>query len=184
MPYHPRGPNATAKYTSQARRKARAPSVYCFSLGGGVFLCSGNYVQLSGYNIACQLIATNNIVTGAPGLSNSRGGAIYYAPVRVIGSWYHTGAQWRINFEDNGIGGLGYAGTIRLPGFVATPTTPSFQPWHNINPFAFAPCTTGIDSCTCPDYTQVANGRSWKGSKAGPFNPCKHIYKARILQSL
>jgi hypothetical protein len=30
-------------------------------------------------------------------------------------------------------------------------------------------------SCTCPDFTQVQGGRDWKGTNAGPFNPCKHM---------
>lgn len=30
-------------------------------------------------------------------------------------------------------------------------------------------------SCTCADFTQVEGGKSWKGSNAGPFNPCKHM---------
>jgi len=30
-------------------------------------------------------------------------------------------------------------------------------------------------SCNCPDFTQVDGSRSWTGSAAGPFNPCKHM---------
>lgn len=30
-------------------------------------------------------------------------------------------------------------------------------------------------SCTCADFTQVEGSKSWKGSNAGPFNPCKHM---------
>lgn len=30
-------------------------------------------------------------------------------------------------------------------------------------------------SCTCPDFTQEKDDKSWVGSAAGPFNPCKHI---------
>ena len=36
--------------------------------------------------------------------------------------------------------------------------------------------TGGIPlSCNCPDFTQIDGSRSWKGSSAGPFNPCKHM---------
>lgn len=36
--------------------------------------------------------------------------------------------------------------------------------------------TGGIPlSCNCPDFTQIDGSRSWKGSNAGPFNPCKHM---------
>jgi len=34
-------------------------------------------------------------------------------------------------------------------------------------------------SCTCPDFTQIEGGRNWKGSNAGPFNPCKHMMAER-----
>jgi hypothetical protein len=34
-------------------------------------------------------------------------------------------------------------------------------------------------SCTCPDFTQMEGGRDWKGSNAGPFNPCKHMMAVR-----
>ena len=35
-------------------------------------------------------------------------------------------------------------------------------------------------SCTCPDFSQFSNDdRDWLGSKAGPFNPCKHMMAVR-----
>lgn len=35
-------------------------------------------------------------------------------------------------------------------------------------------------SCTCPDFSQFSNDdRNWLGSKAGPFNPCKHMMAVR-----
>lgn len=34
-------------------------------------------------------------------------------------------------------------------------------------------------SCTCPDFTQAEGDRNWKGSNAGPFNPCKHMMAER-----
>ena len=34
-------------------------------------------------------------------------------------------------------------------------------------------------SCSCPDFTQIEGGRNWKGSNAGPFNPCKHMMAER-----
>lgn len=45
--------------------------------------------------------------------------------------------------------------------------------------------TAGSDpkplSCTCPDFTQIEGSRNWLGSKAGPFNPCKHMMAVRDL---
>lgn len=62
------------------------------------------------------------------------------------------------------------------------------------------PCSPSGFSCTCPDSTQQeksgqhwldsslqnANGatRSWAGSNAGPFNPCKHIMAAKRLLNI
>ena len=38
-------------------------------------------------------------------------------------------------------------------------------------------------SCTCPDFSQFSSeDRSWLGSKAGPFNPCKHMMAVRDRQ--
>lgn len=35
-------------------------------------------------------------------------------------------------------------------------------------------------SCTCPDFSQFSSdARNWLGSKAGPFNPCKHMMAVR-----
>ena len=36
-------------------------------------------------------------------------------------------------------------------------------------------------SCTCPDFSQFSSerGADWKSSKAGPFNPCKHMMAVR-----
>jgi hypothetical protein len=35
-------------------------------------------------------------------------------------------------------------------------------------------------SCTCPDFSQFSDdSRTWLGSKAGPFNPCKHMMAVR-----
>jgi hypothetical protein len=35
-------------------------------------------------------------------------------------------------------------------------------------------------SCTCPDFSQFSDdARTWLGSKAGPFNPCKHMMAVR-----
>lgn len=35
-------------------------------------------------------------------------------------------------------------------------------------------------SCTCPDFSQFSiDARNWLGSKAGPFNPCKHMMAVR-----
>lgn len=36
-------------------------------------------------------------------------------------------------------------------------------------------------SCTCPDFSQFSSeeSRDWFGSKAGPFNPCKHMMAVR-----
>ena len=34
-------------------------------------------------------------------------------------------------------------------------------------------------SCTCPDFSQIGDDRNWLGSKAGPFNPCKHMMAVR-----
>lgn len=35
-------------------------------------------------------------------------------------------------------------------------------------------------SCTCPDFSQFSSDdRNWLGSKAGPFNPCKHMMAVR-----
>jgi hypothetical protein len=35
-------------------------------------------------------------------------------------------------------------------------------------------------SCTCPDFSQFSDDdRNWLGSKAGPFNPCKHMMAVR-----
>ena len=36
-------------------------------------------------------------------------------------------------------------------------------------------------SCTCPDFTQIEGSRNWLGSKAGPFNPCKHMMAVRDI---
>jgi hypothetical protein len=59
------------------------------------------------------------------------------------------------------------------------------------------PCNPSGFTCTCPDFTQQekdgqhwldeslqeSNGvtRSWAGSAAGPFNPCKHIMAVKRL---
>ena len=35
-------------------------------------------------------------------------------------------------------------------------------------------------NCTCPDFSQFSDdARTWLGSKAGPFNPCKHMMAVR-----
>lgn len=34
-------------------------------------------------------------------------------------------------------------------------------------------------SCSCPDFSQLGDNRNWLGSKAGPFNPCKHMMAVR-----
>ena len=35
-------------------------------------------------------------------------------------------------------------------------------------------------SCTCPDFSQFSeDARTWLGSQAGPFNPCKHMMAVR-----
>ena len=48
--------------------------------------------------------------------------------------------------------------------------------------------TAGSDpkplSCTCPDFTQIEGSRNWLGSKAGPFNPCKHMLAVEELTGL
>jgi hypothetical protein len=46
--------------------------------------------------------------------------------------------------------------------------------------------TTGNNpySCTCPDFSQFSDeDRTWAGSAAGPFNPCKHMMAVRDRNS-
>lgn len=90
-PFHPRGPNATEKYTSYARRLERSRKLRASRTSPTTFTCNGYTIKV----------------------------------------------------------------------------TPGSDP----KPL----------SCTCPDFTQIEGSRNWLGSKAGPFNPCKHMMAVRDL---
>ncbi len=54
--------------------------------------------------------------------------------------------------------------TYRIKGYIIRTSTDGLTPY----------------SCTCPDFSQFSNDdRNWLGSKAGPFNPCKHMMAVR-----
>ena len=56
------------------------------------------------------------------------------------------------------------ANTFRIKGYIIQTDTAGNNPY----------------SCTCPDFSQVSqDARVWLGSKAGPFNPCKHMMAVR-----
>ena len=56
------------------------------------------------------------------------------------------------------------ANTFRIKGYIIKTDTAGIVPY----------------SCTCPDFSQFsADDRNWLGSKAGPFNPCKHMMAVR-----
>lgn len=56
------------------------------------------------------------------------------------------------------------AATYRIKGYIIRTDTAGNNPY----------------SCTCPDFSQFTNDdRNWLGSKAGPFNPCKHMMAVR-----
>lgn len=56
---------------------------------------------------------------------------------------------------------------------IATQTSPT--KWQ-VNSYTVTTTTDAIAiSCNCPDFTQIDMARNWIGSKAGPFNPCKHM---------
>ncbi len=44
-----------------------------------------------------------------------------------------------------------------------------------VNSYAVKIANGKAISCTCADFTQLEGDRSWSGSNAGPFNPCKHM---------
>jgi len=50
---------------------------------------------------------------------------------------------------------------------------------YNVNGYTVKVIEDKAISCTCPDFTQDDGGRDWKGSNAGPFNPCKHMMADR-----
>jgi hypothetical protein len=54
--------------------------------------------------------------------------------------------------------------TFRIKGYIIRTDTAGNNPY----------------SCTCPDFSQFStDSRNWLGSKAGPFNPCKHMMAVR-----
>ena len=54
--------------------------------------------------------------------------------------------------------------TFRIKGYIIKTDTAGNNPY----------------SCTCPDFSQFStDSRNWLGSKAGPFNPCKHMMAVR-----
>ena len=54
--------------------------------------------------------------------------------------------------------------TFRIKGYIIRTDTAGNNPY----------------SCTCPDFSQFSNDdRNWLSSKAGPFNPCKHMMAVR-----
>jgi hypothetical protein len=57
--------------------------------------------------------------------------------------------------------------TFRIKGYIIRTDTAGNNPY----------------SCTCPDFSQFStDNRDWLRSKAGPFNPCKHMMAVRDRQ--
>lgn len=96
-------------------------------------------------------------------------------------------------YDPSGLIHTGYAptGTTAPPSITITETSEgggAFAVQSSEYPQVWYQVPTDYSACTCPDFTQQVSqpsheARSWVGSNAGGFNPCKHIMAVkRVLQ--